>query len=154
MFERLAGRFGIGLRDRALRFMGLSAVLLSVFAWPTYWVCANYWKPFVRREPLPEWFWGLPVLYIAVPLAAGLLPGYGWKKNWRWARFVAGRDRAPSAWDHLFQDQPVGGIRCRLKSGMWITGLYCRDIRWRTTLRVGLSRTTGPLPARYARHQH
>ena len=36
MFERLAGRFGIGLKDRALRFMGVSAVLLAFAAWPQY----------------------------------------------------------------------------------------------------------------------
>lgn len=54
----------------------------------------------------------------------GSVPGIDWKRNWRWARFIAGRDRAPSAWDHLFQDQPTGGIRCKLKSGMWIAGLY------------------------------
>jgi len=124
MFERLAGRFGIGLKDRALRFMGVSAVLLAFAAWPLYWVYTNYWDAFVRRETLPWWFWGLPILYIFVPLAAGSLPGLGWKRNWRWARFIVGRDRAPSAWDHLFQDQPTGGIRCKLKSGMWIAGLY------------------------------
>lgn len=129
-FERWAGRFGIGLKDRALRFMGLSAVLLSMAAGPLYWVYANYWEALAAREPLPRWFWGLPILYICAPLVMGslsgyaCLSGYAWKKNWPGARFIIGRDRAPRAWDHLFLDRPAGGIRCRLKSGTWIAGIY------------------------------
>lgn len=38
--------------------------------------------------------------------------------------FIIGRDRAPRAWDHLFLDRSAGGIRCRLKSGTWIAGIY------------------------------
>ena len=30
----------------------------------------------------------------------------------------------PRAWDHLFHDRPAGGIRCKLKSGTWIAGIY------------------------------
>ena len=123
-FERWAGRFGIALKDRALRFLGASAVLLSVAAGPLYWIYANYWDVFVNREPLPWWFWGLPILYTIVPLLAGSLVGYAWKRNWPGARLIIGRDRAPRAWDHLFQDQPAGVIRCRLKSGIWIAGMY------------------------------
>ena len=123
-FERWAGRFGIGLKDRALRFMGLSAVLLSLAAGPMYWVYANYWEALAAREPLPRWFWGLPILYISAPLVMGSLSGYAWKKNWPGARFIIGRDRAPRAWDHLFLDRSAAGIRCKLKSGTWIAGIY------------------------------
>ena len=104
--------------------MGLSAVLFSVAAGPLYWIYANYWDAFVNREPLPWWFWGLPIFYTLVPLVAGSLPGYAWKKNWPGARLIIGRDRAPRAWDHLFQDRPAGGVRCKLKSGTWIAGMY------------------------------
>ncbi|MDE0120418.1 MAG: DUF6338 family protein [bacterium] len=31
---------------------------------------------------------------------------------------------APRAWDHLFQDRPAGGVRCKLKSGTWIGGIF------------------------------
>lgn len=123
-FERWAGRFGIGLKDRALRFMGLSAVLLSMAAGPLYWIYANYWDAFMNRKPLPGWFWVLPIAYIFVPLVAGSLSGYAWKQNWPGARLIIGRDRVPRAWDHLFLDRPAGGIRCRLKSGTWIAGIY------------------------------
>ena len=39
-FERQAGRYGIGLSDRILRFAGGSAVLLAIFAGPLYAVHA------------------------------------------------------------------------------------------------------------------
>ncbi|MDE0437989.1 MAG: DUF6338 family protein [bacterium] len=123
-FERWAGRFGIGLRDRALRFIGVSAVILSIVAGPLYWVYMNYWDAFINRQVLPWWFWGFPILYTVVPVAAGSALGFGWKKNWVWARVLIGRDRAPRAWDHLFQDCPVGGIRLKMKSGTWLGGVY------------------------------
>lgn len=123
-FERWAGRFGVDLKDRALRLMGASAVLLSLSAWALYWVYINYWDDILNRQPLPPWFWSFPILYTIVPVAGGSLLGLGWKVNWPWARFIGGRDRAPRAWDHLFQDRPAGGIRCKLKSGSWIAGIY------------------------------
>ena len=77
----------------------------------------------MNREPLPGWFWVLPIVYIFVPLVVGSLSGYAWKKNWPGARLIIGRDRAPRAWDHLLLDRPAGGIRCKLKSGTWIAGV-------------------------------
>ncbi len=59
-FERWAGRFGIGLKDRALRFMGLSAVLLPMAAGPLYWVYANYWEALAAREPPTQVVLGSP----------------------------------------------------------------------------------------------
>lgn len=51
-FERWAGRYGIGLPDRALRFAGGSAVFLSISAGPLYWLHANYWDDFAGRQVL------------------------------------------------------------------------------------------------------
>ena len=123
-FERWAGRFGIGLQDRALRFVGGSAVVLSIAAWPLYWLYANYWDSLANRQSLPQWFWIVPILYTIVPLVGGGVLGFGWKKNWSWARQLGGRDRTPRAWDHLFQDRPAGGVRCKLQSGIWIGGVF------------------------------
>lgn len=123
-FERWAGRFGIELQDRALRFVGGSAILLSISAGPLYWLYANYWDRFVDRQALPWWIWFAPVLYTMLPVAGGGLLGMGWKNNWSWARHVSGRDRTPQAWDHLFQDRPTGWIRCKLKSGTWVGGAF------------------------------
>ena len=50
--------------------------------------------------------------------------GRGWKENWRWVRILIGTTRTPSAWDHLFQDQPAGWVLCKLNSGIWVGGVY------------------------------
>ena len=123
-FERWAGRFGIGFQDRALRFVGVSSVLLSITAWPLYWLYSNYWDTFDSRQALPPWLAAVPILYTIVPLVVGSVLGFGWKADWPLVRFVIGRDRTPRAWDHLFQDRPAGGVRCKLKSGTWIGGVF------------------------------
>ena len=123
-FERWAGRFGIRLQDRVLRFVGGSAVFLSIFAAPLYWLYSNYWDSAANGDALP---WGLaavPILYTGLPLASGGLLGYGWKKGWNWARMIGGKGRAPRAWDHLFQSRPTGWIRCKMKSGTWVGGAF------------------------------
>ena len=123
-FERWAGRFGIGLQDRALRFLGGSAVLLSISSWPLYWLYSNYWQRFANGEALPWSLSFVPILYTVLPLVSGSLLGFGWNRDWRWARLIGGKDRAPRAWDRFFQDRPVGWIRCKLKSGTWIAGSF------------------------------
>ena len=70
-FERQAGRYGIGLSDRILRFVGGSAVLLAVFASPLYMLHVNFTGDVVGGRQLPWWLAAVPVAYVGVPLAAG-----------------------------------------------------------------------------------
>lgn len=107
--------------------MGASAVLLCFAAGPLYWVYVNYWDTFTNRQLPPWWFWGLPIAYIIGPGIIGGLVGYGWKQDWPGVRFFSGRNRAPRAWDRLFQDQPAGTVRCKLKSGTWLAGVYAEE---------------------------
>ena len=123
-FERIAGRYGIGLKDRALRLMGASAVLLTLFAWPLYSGYTNYWNTFTNQETPPWYFWFFPVLYTVGPGILGISAGHAWKQDWPGVRLLIGKNRAPSAWDHLFQDRTTGGIRCKLKCGTWIAGIF------------------------------
>lgn len=123
-FERQAGSFAIGLKDRTLRLLGASAILLAITSGLLYWAYITYWETFANRQLPPWWVWSLPIFYTIGPGLIGGLLGYGWKQDWPGVRFLIGRDRAPSAWDYLFQDRPVGGIRCKLKSGAWIAGIY------------------------------
>jgi hypothetical protein len=123
-FERQAGRYGIGLSDRVLRFVGGSAIFLAVFAVPLYWLYAEYGEPLVRGEPLPLWMGVVPIIYVVVPMTAGTLTGLGLRQGWSWAEVITGPDPAPRAWDYLFQYQVDGWIRCRLKSGTWLGGAY------------------------------
>ena len=123
-FEAQAGSYGVGLKDRALRLMGASAVLFSLSAWALYWAYIEYRPTFAELAMPPWWFWIVPILYTIGPGVIGSLLGYAWKKNWLGARFIIGKNRAPRAWDHLFQDEPAGIVRCKLRSKTWIGGVY------------------------------
>lgn len=140
--EREAGRWGVGLSDRLLRFIGTSSVYAVALSYPAYllWV-----HQFHRRVALPDgnesfvnvitqgtapwWFWLLPLAYVGVPILGGTIAGVAVQQRWpRLSRMVAGRAPAPRAWDFLFLPQPVGVIRARLRSdGRWIGGRFGPD---------------------------
>jgi hypothetical protein len=123
-FERQAGRYGIGLSDRVLRFVGGSAVFLSLFAAPLYWLMANYREALLAAEPLPGWLALPPIAYVVLPFAVGSVVGYGQREGWSWVGALTGPDPAPRAWDYVFRYRVDGWIRCRLKSGTWLGGAY------------------------------
>lgn len=123
-FERQAGRYGIGLSDRLLRFIGGSAVFLCFLAWPVYRLTSEYWLPISNREAVPWWLAIFPILYVFMPISVGTLIGYGQRQRWQWATLLSGPDPAPRAWDYLFQYNVDGWVRCRLKSGTWLGGAY------------------------------
>lgn len=125
-FERQAGRYGISLSDRVLRFVGGSAVFLAIMAVPLYWLFANYAHVIASAGTLPAWLAIVPVVYVVLPLVGGTLIGHGLRVGWQWTRVVTGPDPAPRAWDHLFQHNVDGWIRCRLKSGTWLAGAYAK----------------------------
>jgi hypothetical protein len=144
-FERVVGRWGIGLSDRVLRFTAASTVFLALFAWPLYALRAEFFHHrtigadgalvFVNRiaegDALPWWLFILPLLYTAVPMAVGTSVGYAVRAPsgpWRMVGLiVAGRDPAPRAWDYLFSSRPGNPVRMKLKSdGTWLGGFYGR----------------------------
>ena len=124
-FQRWVPWYGRRLRDWLLRLLGISAACAVVGAWPLYWLYANYWNAFVEGEPLPRALVPVPFAYLALPGLAGWLFGQAVFKGKDWAVRLAGTDRAPLAWDHLFEAKTHGIIRCRLKdSGRWVGGYY------------------------------
>ena len=123
-FERQTGRWGVGLSDRILRFVGASALFHVAFAPASYWLWANEWPKARDGEPLSLWLWALALLYVALPLVAGTVVGYGTHHNRTWARLFAGPHPAPRAWDHLFECKGDGWVLLRMKSGTWIGGVY------------------------------
>ena len=125
-FERLVGRWGIGLSDRVLRFVGVSAILHALVAPLTYWLWATYWDSgrIGRGDTLPLALWLAPLLYVAIPALLGSAVAIGHGRSKQWARWFTGTDPAPRAWDYLFQGHPDGWIRCKLKSQVWIGGAF------------------------------
>lgn len=145
-FERILGRWGIGLSDRLLRFAAASTLFLAVFAWPLYYLRSEYLHHrvvggdgetrFVNRiadgDDLPWWLFTLPVFYVVLPIVAGTAVGLtvaSRSPKWRRiGRVLAGRDPAPRAWDYLFSLRPAAAVRMRLKDdGRWIGGFYGED---------------------------
>jgi hypothetical protein len=125
-FERLVGRWGIGLSDRLLRFAGVSAAFHALGAPLTYWLWDEFWRSgrIARGDSVPLQLWLAPLLYVAVPAAVGTAAALGHRGDRPWARLLTGSDPAPRAWDYLFQGHPDGWIRCRMKSGVWIGGAF------------------------------
>lgn len=145
-FERIVGRWGIGLSDRLLRFAAASTIFLAFFTWPLYELRSEYvhhpsvgpgGKPtFANRiadaDDLPWWLFTLPVLYVALPIVAGTAAGLSVaSRSPRWrrvGRVLAGRDPAPRAWDYLFSLRPAAVVRMTLKDGGgWLGGFYGED---------------------------
>jgi len=123
-FERQAGRWGIGLSDRLLRFVGGSALFHAAAAPLTYWVWAEQ-VPRVRAgDPLSWWLWPLVIAYVAVPTTIGTVVGRGARAEERWTALFTGPNPAPRAWDHLFGQTADGWVRLRMKSGVWLGGAY------------------------------
>lgn len=127
-FERFAGAWGIGLPDRLVRFVGVSAVFHAIAAPLTYWTWRNYiesgkWE---AGERLPWALWLALLLYVVVPMAAGSAAGLASRAENRWAKVITGPAPAPRAWDSFFFGRPDGWMRLKLKSGSWIGGAYSR----------------------------
>ncbi len=124
-FERQVGRWGVGLSDRVLRFVGGSAILHAAFAPLTYWLWADQWHMVRAGEPLNWSLWLAVIGYAAIPTIAGSVVGRSTKKGRSWSKFLVGPDPAPRAWDFLFQEHNLDGwIRLRLKSGIWLGGAF------------------------------
>lgn len=124
-YEQLVGAWGVGLSDRVLRFVGVSAVFHAAVAPLTVWA----WRSYVLTGRLgdgnlPIALWLLPLLYVVIPIASGVVVGRGTVNKRPWAKAFTGPSPAPRAWDYLFSRQPDGWVRVRLKSGVWLGGAF------------------------------
>lgn len=148
-YERHVERYGRRLKDWLLQLAGFSAICLALGAWPLHWMVSGYWSDFAAGRTLPWPVYFAPVAYLAVPAALGWLfgtlmrhddampavrrhrvPG-ALKLSALWHRIrvrtaprLRGSNRAPTAWDSLFEAREAGFIRCLLRSGRWVGGMY------------------------------
>lgn len=128
--EQRTGRWGVGLADRFLRFVGASAVMHASLAPLTYYLYGELVRTgrLARGEPLSWWYWMLVLGYVGVPILAGRLVGTGVRRGWRWVRSVGDMNPAPRGWDYLFaRDKLAGWILLRLKDGGWLGGFWAED---------------------------
>lgn len=97
----------------------------ALIAWPTY----RLWDEYIRSGRMqtgdgPILLWPVVVAYVLLPLILGTAVGHGTKGQKRWASWLSGHDPAPKAWDYFFGLHPRGWVRLKLKSGIWIGGVY------------------------------
>jgi hypothetical protein len=126
-FERVVGRWAIGLSERILRFVGISTVLHALAAPATYLLWRDYFRTTELRETLPLWMWPTVLAYVGLPVLLGSLVARGFQDDEGWAKVVAGSAPAPTAWDALFASDPTGWVLMKLKSGTWIGGAYEKE---------------------------
>jgi len=91
-----------------------------------YWLYAAYLhsgRLVADGRSLPL-LWVLPVGYVLLPFLTGRIVGAAVARKKGWARALAGRQRAPRAWDDLFSSRPTGWVRMKLKSGIWVGGAF------------------------------
>lgn len=142
--ERQAGRWGVALTDRLLRFLAASALLHAALAPATYQAYRTlvHSERISRGRPLPWWLWLTLVAYVAAPAFFGDRVGSATRRGRDWARVFTGPFPAPRGWDHLFAREGLTGwIRLRLLDpgvtsgtaasgeaepviGRWLVGAY------------------------------
>lgn len=134
-FENRVERHGRRQRDWLLRIAGFSAVILAFGAWPVHWFARNHWDALKAGSSLPPWWLYLLLpLYMLVPLTIGWLVGTAvgvareerpnqpwWRSSLHWTNL---QQRTPTAWHHLFEQNPSGLVRCKLRSGRFVGGIF------------------------------
>lgn len=137
-FESEAGQWGMGAVDRILRFVGVSASLHAI----SFPAVSRLVGELTRPDPwalggAPLWVWPLMVGYVAVPYIAGRWVGIATRTRRKLARVFTGPAPEPRAWDYLFGHNPVGWVRMKLKSGIWLGGVFATDIDGRRSYAAG-----------------
>jgi hypothetical protein len=125
-FERQAGRWGIGLSDRVLRFVGGSAIFHALLAPLTFRLWFEQWPDIREGSGVGLVTWLLILAYVLIPVTLGTLVGTGTRKGRAWSRWLTGPYPAPRAWDFLLSGETEGWIRFKLKSGVWLAGVYAK----------------------------
>ncbi|WP_420624448.1 DUF6338 family protein [Candidatus Poriferisodalis sp.] len=123
-FERNVPRYSHRSRDWVIRLAGASALCLCAGSWPFYWMYANYWDQLSAGKAVPRFLYLVPFAYLSLPFCIGWLVGIVVNRRSGGLNRLLASNRAPTAWDHVFSMQQPAVVRCRLRSGAWVGGLF------------------------------
>ena len=140
-YERWYEIYARKASDWVFRLAAIAAGILAMYAGLIYWLAAKYWEDFKNLDELPLRLAWVPVLYIGIAAALGVLVGGFTRLMARWGRFISKFERlgkldrwlvmwtrsgrgAPNAWAYLFRNEQTGVVRCKLHSGRWVGGIY------------------------------
>jgi hypothetical protein len=125
-YERQVAGFGTKSPDRLIRLLAASAVFQALYSGPELLLYRN----FVATNRLqqghvnPVLFELLALAYVLLPYGLGSLFGYGREKGWRWVVAITGEEIEPRAWDRMWRRDTKAILRLKLKSEVWVAGLW------------------------------
>jgi hypothetical protein len=144
-FERQTGPYGASLADRILRFIAVSVIFHLLLGWPEYVLYRLAFNGHVFGVGQFAAVWTAVLLLTLLPAGVGgilgelyatrntgqslatirrLLGGPRVSKLMRW---TMAHERAPRAWDNLFNERPTLYLRIRTTDGSWLAGLFAYD---------------------------
>jgi hypothetical protein len=124
-YERVVGSYGGTARDRIVRLVTASAILQAIFSGLSYFIYRHLFVQESSQHAANAFLVELiSIVYVGVPVVTGSLVGHGIKKGKKWAVAIGGNALEPRAWDYLWQQRPIGYVRLRMKSGVWVGGFY------------------------------
>jgi hypothetical protein len=138
-FERQAGAYGVSLADRTFRFIAVSLFSHILLGWPEYWlyrIAFSNSHYFRTGQFAAAWVGAL--LITGLPAVVGTAIGRLYVTQRKAAtykrlsviigskpvRLLLGSERAPRAWDDLFNERPTFYVRLRTTNGSWLAGLF------------------------------
>jgi hypothetical protein len=142
-YERRVGGFGVSLSDRLVRFLAASALFAALFSGPGMLLYRRYVASgqLGRGEVNAFWFEVVVLSYVLLPTAAGALVGTGQVRRWRWVTALIGDAPEPRAWDYLWRPGVQGVVRLKLKSGLWLAGIFGTTTRGQRSYAAGYPET-------------
>ena len=125
-YERRVGGFGVSLSDRLVRFLAASALFIALFSGPGLVAYRRYVASgrLGRGQVNAFWFELAILAYVLLPTLIGSLIGTGQLRKWRWVTTLVGDAPEPRAWDYLWRPGVQGIVRLKLKSGVWLGGIF------------------------------
>jgi hypothetical protein len=125
-YESRAGAFNLSAPDRIVRFLAVSAIFHTLAAPLTYYVYSAtiHTGSLADGELNPFVVQAISIAYIGVPVAVGLFVGTGQRKKWHGFKRFTPKAPEPRAWDYLFRKDMSALVRIKLKSGIWLAGIF------------------------------
>jgi Family of unknown function (DUF6338) len=126
-YERQVERFGAAKSpDRLVRLLAASAMFQALYSGPELLLYQKFvvTNRIQQGQLNPILFEFVVLAYLLLPYGFGSLLGYGREKGWRWAVVIMGEGIKPRAWDRLWRRDTTAIVRLKLKSDVWVAGLW------------------------------
>lgn len=135
--ERSLGSYGVKFSDRLVRFLAASAIFHALASGPEYLLYRHFFATDVLTHGHAKW-WAIEIVaivYVFLPIGIGSWlahlrqPKKGHQSGddtlgTKVARWALGEGLEPRAWDWMWKRNLTAILRIKLKSGVWVAGLW------------------------------